>query len=469
MTAPTALLLLLPLLLLHLLLARALSQTFEQPDVDALTNATTLASTSRPLALALAPHGALLAPLLEHIDFISTAVVASARAARNRSSEPITTTCNYGAEDRWKPNARGYFAQRSWGAVDVACVTDVYGAGPADGVAIVDSPRPGATSRDVFDAVLAHSRGVDAVAREAAANAGFDWPAATRGNEFQYSVRTQNCVHDYAGFVRRGPHWFVSERITNAEKDLNLGETMRHYLLEYVRLENGRVMNAEVEALESKTDEATAESDVPSFARGTTVLTKSNGAVTGNEYGFIFAPDNLAVRDALRAGEHNTQQASDATTPSNIAILALPLAMNVVPVALIADVNTAGMLVYTLLTDILTTIPLLIKGVEVLAIGVDTNVVVVTRVTGANVEGDANKAGEVWVAECRANGDLTATGVALIVVAVGFMVGGVLAEIIAQKWVKRRGSVDGGKTSAGLVVAGVVGRGKNLSDATKNA
>lgn len=58
--------------------------------------------------------------------------------------------------------------------------------------------------------------------------------------------------------------------------------------------------------------------------------------------------------------------------------------MNVVPVAFIDDVNTIGMLLYTLLTGVLMAVPLAVKIVEILIIGLRTNRAVVTRISGAN-------------------------------------------------------------------------------------
>lgn len=45
-----------------------------------------------------------------------------------------------------------------------------------------------------------------------------------------------------------------------------------------------------------------------------------------------------------------------------LSIFYLAKALNVIPVALVADVSSIGLFVYTIMTDILTTIPFLIKG-----------------------------------------------------------------------------------------------------------
>lgn len=54
--------------------------------------------------------------------------------------------------------------------------------------------------------------------------------------------------------------------------------------------------------------------------------------------------DSPALITALDDSELNADQAVDAITPSNVAILALPMVLNVIPVALIADVSSCKIL-----------------------------------------------------------------------------------------------------------------------------
>lgn len=89
---------------------------------------------------------------------------------------------------------------------------------------------------------------------------------------------------------------------------------------------------------------------------------ESQGDVSASEFADVIAPENDAVMRSLRNGEYQTQHASGKNKSSSIAILALPLAMNLVPVALITDVNNWGMPVYTFVTGALTTVPHAIKG-----------------------------------------------------------------------------------------------------------
>ena len=375
----------------------------------------------------------------------------AARQSRNPNVTPELPTCNSGSNQDWGKGVESYFFARQWGELNRGCVSTIFGAGADEGVVIQtdditkEAPK-GWSSRQVYDAVLEHAKTMNESSLEVASAIGGDWDKfvkekrVNRGWNYQYSTRAQSCSHDYVGFVKREGKWYVTERITNLDPRITAEENGRLYIHEYVRVgEDEKLQGAWMGLREEGTEQ-----EGP-WRNSTTALRIETGSVTASEFAQIFQPNNPAVDTALKSGSHQTQQASDATTPSNIAILALPLAMNLVPVALIADVNSFGMLVYTLLTDVLTTIPLAIKGVEVITIGASSNTAVVTSITGGNLwDNDMeNKAAETWVAECRANGNLTATGIVLLVVAITFMIGGVVAEILAKRFVKRTGKVLG--------------------------
>lgn len=390
---------------------------------------------------------------IQHIDdsvvYATTQTSASINQGRedeeDKTTEDTLTTCNH-RDDGWVSDISIYFHVRGWLVPDTSCTSDVYGTDKKDGVVNQAYLKRGETPlspSQLFDSVWQHSDLVNGKAVLAAREAQItNWTdstgkeAATRARNFTHEVRSQTCQYDYMGFVKFNKNWYVAERITNRQKDIVLEVGARNFLYEYIRPDDSpktmRLRSAD-RSFEYQND-------------ATTAIGYFTGIVTASAFGTIFPTDNLAVQDALRIGEHQTQQADDATTTSNIAILAFPLVMNVVPVALIADVNSLGMLVYTLMTDVLTAVPLAIKGVEVLTIGRRSNSAAVTRITGANLNETSTdgtpvlKAAEVWVARCRATGSLTAIGVTLLMVAITFMIGGVAAEFWAKHWVMRKGA-----------------------------
>ncbi len=135
--------------------------------------------------------------------------------------------------------------------------------------------------------------------------------------------------------------------------------------------------------------------------------------------------------------ENDAEHANDAVQKSNMAILLLPLMMNLVPVALFADVNTLGMIVYTALTDVLTAVPLAIKGWELLDISANSHTVAASYYTGEMGPGE-NAIAELFIAKCHTFERRVGIGISFIVVAVVFMIFGVSFELFAKRYMRRR-------------------------------
>jgi len=165
---------------------------------------------------------------------------------------------------------------------------------------------------------------------------------------------------------------------------------------------------------------------------------------TDNSYLIEDVSRNIAFRAALAKGDNEHQQAQDAEQVSNTAILLLPLAMNLVPVALIADVNTFGMLLYTALTDVLTTVPLCIKGVELINISKSKYTATSAQITGnRGLRGkgfNETQVAEAWVAQCtlKKKNSHFQRGVIFVVLSISLMIFGVACEFFAKWWVKNR-------------------------------
>lgn len=382
--------------------------------------------------------------MLRFAEFIEEATVGAAEEeAGLDEDEKIETlddrlkVCNSNKDD-WFDDLPVYIAIRGWPEVDTDCVTNVLTTDDATVVNVVKSEYDAPSREDVFNWVVRHGGYVNASASEAArAVAGTprdEWEEEWyRGQEFGSGTRNQECDMDYMGFVKRDGVWYVAERITNRKRRTVAQSLQRLYLYEYIGRNGTIPMYLKNNATGQFVPDAT------------TAIFLSEGSEKPSAFSTFTAAENIAVNDALKRGDHRVQQADDATTPSNIAILALPLVMNLVPVALIAEVNTVGMLVYTLLTDILTAVPLAIKGVEVLQIGLYPTFATVSRISGATLGMQQNgsyvdKAMELWVAKCHARESLRVTGIILLTIAITAMVGGIAAEFLASKWASRRGA-----------------------------
>lgn len=192
-----------------------------------------------------------------------------------------------------------------------------------------------------------------------------------------------------------------------------------------------------------------------SYENCSTVLQLTNGVLiptmTLSEFEDPFSPIVRAFNQAMEAN----QRARDAITASNIAILALPMAMNLIPMAFVADFATFGTLVYVLLTDIISTLPIFLKGIELVLLRKPQK-----SLTSVYFAGDEKLAMlEIWNAKCQAAFIYGSAGTAFIATATIAMIAGVLLELWALRLMKRRLANGAAHFSAGSFwVNGPLGR-----------
>ena len=179
----------------------------------------------------------------------------------------------------------------------------------------------------------------------------------------------------------------------------------------------------------------------------TTLLTTLGGKATLAAHGDMDFDTNPAILEAMRLNEIAVDQAEDAITPSNIAILALPMAMSLIPVAFLADLNTCATLWYIIFTDIFSALPFLIKGVELFQSAKVRRGEMVAFHIGDSTAGEL----EVWAAECSGDESFRTLGIVFITIAVMAIVIGVLLELFAGMLMRRR------RNSAGREAEGPFG------------
>lgn len=123
----------------------------------------------------------------------------------------------------------------------------------------------------------------------------------------------------------------------------------------------------------------------------------------------------------------------------NFSILSLPMVMNLIPISCLTQLSSTGILVFTLLSDVLTTVPFIIKGYELLSMGNRRTVREETYYT------DPSKGNflilETWAAECRMK-DVKTYGWLFILLGFAVLVMGVFCEFQAAR-LRRRWTKDG--------------------------
>lgn len=232
----------------------------------------------------------------------------------------------------------------------------------------------------------------------------------------------QVCSMEIIRAIRHDARWFLSASVTNRPLHIFMPKGERHVLQEWVADTYGPSMttlqyNLETERLENST----------------TFLTMWSG------YGLTLAETdfddpNSPVAQAFAQNLVAVDLAGDAITPSNIAILTLPLAMNLIPIAFIADMNTWAMLTYVLVTDLFSIVPFLIKGIELIRSAEPRQPVVFTFFAGNDTLAEM----QAWAVECRGKEQFRYIGVTFVVIAVAALMLGLWLEVIANRYMARQ-------------------------------
>eukprot|EP00178_Gracilaria_changii_P011105 TRINITY_DN318_c0_g1_i1.p2 TRINITY_DN318_c0_g1~~TRINITY_DN318_c0_g1_i1.p2 ORF type:complete len:490 (-),score=78.51 TRINITY_DN318_c0_g1_i1:1802-3271(-) len=268
------------------------------------------------------------------------------------------------------------------------------------------------------------------IAREAGTN----FTDADTIFDFPYNTASQRCRVNALGAYRVSTRWYLNIGITNEKKEKHLGEFERQYLVEVM----GRFGASGHMTLPVRPPDGVQEEKREFRSDSTTAMVSHRSTAEPAFFKAVFLDENVAVVRAVNSLEKHMQQVNDALSASSMTILLFPLWLNLVPIALLADVSTVKMLVYSLLSDVLTALPLAIKGIELIWIGSQGRVGTVVRMSsGLNGTMSTTAAAEVYVAECFAKSGVLAKGAVFVAIAMVFLIGGVSAEFAAKRYRER--------------------------------
>lgn len=121
----------------------------------------------------------------------------------------------------------------------------------------------------------------------------------------------------------------------------------------------------------------------------------------------VWRPDDTpAVKAAIESSSKCLEVAEDSLSAANMFIKMLSLGLALIPVAVFADVGHILTLVYTLATDTISCLPLLIKGIELVHLSDAKHTAIRTRVYGMDAGPDDKAVAELYVAKCSSRNHL---------------------------------------------------------------
>lgn len=247
----------------------------------------------------------------------------------------------------------------------------------------------------------------------------------------------QRCIIDSVYAYRQHSKWYIRSQYTNAPPQIGLLDFGRQYLQEFIAEDFGTSLQMPMPNPETGELELT-----------TTVLGKWPGLGYSIEAQEFDDPNGPLYR-AYRENLVRIDLAKDTVTLSNIAILALPMAMNFIPVAFVADPNSIGMVIYIIVTDVFSTVPFFIKGIELILSSQPRKEVVFALFGGNSTLASLQS----WAVECSGEVQFRITGIVFVSVACVALVFGVSLEVWAKSYMNRRKA----RAKAGDLVVGPFG------------
>lgn len=322
-------------------------------------------------------------------------------ARRNTTS--VGTACN-SQETGWRDAVKKNVSRHGIGEVSDRCLTSVYhNASVAADLETLLRDAAGLFRDAALMGMRVHGK------------------TATAMRDWEFSNGEQRCDFQRAAGVRANGHWYVLAGITNAPVQAMLRAGSREVLREYVLASSSGGPSLPVTVSVNGTRFRTTRLRVP-------------GSAPAAAWHSTRLEHTPAMARALRRNAAALGQARDATTYSNIAIIFLPLGMAFVPVAFFAHAGRLRALVYILATDVLSVVPVLVKGFELLMTGTRRN-----REAASLVLGERElQVVETWVAVCTGRERLRRLGTAFVAVGVAVLVFGFVLEFAAQKFVRKR-------------------------------
>lgn len=242
----------------------------------------------------------------------------------------------------------------------------------------------------------------------------------------------QSCRADSTTAYFRDGVWYLRAAVTNHPLEKSVADYRRQMFIEYVPVpqighsDTGavpiKIAKTSMKMIHLRRSDGRLE-----LATALYLLWHGRG-FTGTMPNDDDLSDPIApITQAFRENLVRIDQAVDSVTLSNIAILSLPLIMTLVPVAFIADVSNMGMLMYVLITDVFSTIPSLVKGIELIRWSTPSNEIVISFHAGD----DNLRLVEVWAVQCKGLQAVHNIGVAMVVISVGALLLGLGLEIWA--------------------------------------
>lgn len=373
----------------------------------------------------------------EYLSYIEEQVVEG--VSRRMSTEQVEVPVCEATEsvEAWRKATCALFGIRSWPNPASGCISDISDVH-------VRNQNPIYNVDQLWHAFNRRAEGNRRSVKEIAARAAPNFTKPTDIKSFITYDEHQDVrctMHAAVGFrLKIGDTFRIAFNVQNLPHDEFHPVGKRHALIEYASVDNGKLGNnyrMRLPVFELADNETRIwRTNATTMFRGVRF-----GPLKASALAVTELKDNPSIVEALSKADIFLQQVANTLLPSTIAILFFPLLLNFVPISFFSYVSTVQMLLYTLMSDVLTVLPLAIKGIELISIqNMKYRAVVVRMGSEYDLFGRAPEAvpSESWAAQCEAKGNLGRVGASFLGIALSALVMGLLLEYFSYSYVKRK-------------------------------
>lgn len=340
---------------------------------------------------------------------------------------------------RWSNAAQWVAKTNGWDATVPPCVSNLFH------VPRASSSKSQYSVDDLYDALVKRvevGRGLGGSVKKALKN-WTDVQITFRGND---SVVLHNigCSLYFTLGYRIDERWYMAVSYSTHPQNYWVPDWKRQIVIEYTRVDGGddddgsklRLVPMNLTLPVNPPENATNQTHCVRDDATTRWTFRSGASSVSGFYG-IPADKIEVIPDALEKAQITIHHANDALYWSNIAIISLPLVLNLVPVSLVSNVKSRRVFMYVVITRVFAALPMLIKGVEIIVISQRKFTSILTR-TGVGKSKQDVVAAELWIAKCEVKDNIAVKGVYFILTAMLSVLLGLLFELFALRYAKKK-------------------------------
>lgn len=290
-------------------------------------------------------------------------------------------------------------------------------------------PRQSLRAPAVFRAIHSFVATVQTLAPAALPGYGLDWPGAesTQLYTHKHADRYRKCTLAKGLAYRLDGRWGLAAVFTNDSVQVDV---------------DARLVFKEVIGLDDRGDARPFEVNVPvckgvrnktrppRVRKATATVAVKSGFIEpthASSFGGTALTSSTAMLEALELGEYDKEMIEQSDTVSSMAVLTLPVFLALVPIAVLQDANLLATVLYAIATDVVSVLPMALKGLEMIVYASREHYAFFARMFGFKTDNDVS-AVEIQAARCNIHPTVRRQGIGLLFAALIVMAAGIVLE-----------------------------------------